>query len=121
MAKGNTRVKIGTIEDEVVRERLLAALDLADQLTEGESPEAKQLGKLLAATSDAAVIKACESRLMALEEAHEVDEAEVFETIKALGWSVFQIIQKGLRKNVTDRVYQLVDKPAKEAAKASEK
>lgn len=119
MAKGNTRIKIGTIEDETTRERLLAALDLADQLTEGESPEAKQLSKLLAATSDSAVIKACESRLLTLEESHEVDEGQVFETVKALGWSIFQVIQKGLRKNVTDQVYQLVDKPAKGAAKAS--
>ena len=117
MAKGNTRIKIGTIQDEVVRERLLAAMDLADKLTEGATPEAKQLEKLLGATSDAIVIKACEDRLLTLGEATDTDQDEILETIKALGWSIFQVIQKGLRKNVTDQVYQLVDKPAKEAAK----
>ena len=117
MAKGNTRIKIGTIVDEVTREKLLAALDLADKLTEGASPEAKQLEKVLGATSDPVVIKACEDRLVTLSEGTQMDQEEVLETIQAIGWGVSQVIQKGLRKNVTDQVYQLVDKPAKEAAK----
>lgn len=110
-----TREKIGKIEDESVRERLLAMLDLADSLQSGKTQEAKDLEKALKTVNDEAVRSAMQARLDSIGENAEKSDAEILNDLRLVNVSLSEAVYHGLGKIATAETDRIVRAPERKA------